>query len=125
MSSSYNGIIGSTSRNGTTVSQTLGSTARIILNVSDAVPMKWFKHGLFSMTLTQGVSGGIGATIIGFVGGASTVIAGVSAGTAVGSKIMGTTGSASFGFPRPAYIIIEPVAGVAGFTVSFGLAGWY
>jgi len=122
----YNGIIGTTTYNGTTAAGgTLGATASVTLNVSTAVPQKWFKHGLFSLALTQGVSGGIGAQVVGFVGGASFVIAGLTGATTVGSKIFGTTGGATFGFPRPAYIVIQPVAGVAGFTATFGLGGWY
>lgn len=122
---SYNATIASKTLNGSTVSQTLGATASTVVQISNEVPMKWFKHGLFSVLTTQGVSGGFGAQVIGFIGGASFVIAGVTAVTAVGTKLMGTSGSPSFGFPRPAYIVIQPVAGVAGFTATFGLAGWY
>lgn len=121
----YNGYIASITRNGSTVSQTLGATASVVITVDSAVPQKWFKHGLFSVVSTQGVSGGFGAQVIGFVGGASFVIAGITAVTGVGSRIFGTTGGATFGYPRPAYIIIQPVAGVAGFTSTFGMGGWY
>jgi hypothetical protein len=121
----WNGIIGSATRDGSTVSQTLLATATLVVPIGAQVPNKWFKHGLFSCVLANGVSGGIGIQIVGYIGGASFVIAGTTALTTVGSKILGTTGGATFGFPRPAYAIIQPVAGVAGFTATLGMGAWY
>ena len=114
----WNGIIASTAT-------TMAGASTTILTINPAVPQKWFKHGLFSCVLTNGVSVGIGAQVVGYIGGASFVIAGFTGGTTVGSKIFGTTGGATFGFPRPTFIVIQSVGAATGFTATFGLGGWY
>jgi hypothetical protein len=122
---SYNGLVASLTYNGSTVSQTLGATASAYVNAVDALPHKYVKTGIFAVNAKDGVSGGFGCQIVGGVGGATFVIAGITGIAAVGSSPMGTTALALFGIPRPAYVKFEPIAGVAGFTASVYLTGDY
>lgn len=121
---SYNGFVSSITRNGSTTSQTIGTTAVVYTQVSDSVPQKYFKTGLFGV-LTNGVSGAYFVNVVCSVGGATFVAAGITAVNAAGSRIIGATGSASFGVPKPVYVQWGSAGAIVGVTASLYFAGDY
>jgi hypothetical protein len=119
----YNGFLTNFVYGSTTLNPQLATIGTS--GVVATVPAKWFQQALFSVVTTQGLSGSFFATIYGYVGGASIVIAGVTAVSAVGSKIVGATPSI-LGCPRPAFVTVQPTGAAAvGFTASFYMAGEY
>lgn len=120
----YNGLISSITRDGSTASQVIGTTAVVYTQISDAVPGKYFNTGLFGV-LTSGVSGAYFVNVVCSVGGATFVAAGITAVNAAGSRIMGATGSASFGIPKPAYVQWGSAGAIVGVTASVYFAGDY
>lgn len=121
---SYNGLISTIALDGSTTSEVLGTTAVTYTQISDSVPAKYFKTGLFAVR-TTGVSGAYFVNVVCSVGGATFLAAGITAVNAVGSRIMGATGSASFGVPRPAYVQWGSAGAIVGFTASVFFAGDY
>jgi hypothetical protein len=128
----YNGLVASLTLNGSTVSQTLGTTAVSKAVIVAAVPNKYFSSGQFAVQATQGVSGGFAVVIVGAVGGATYIIAGRTNITAAGGwpvppvLYVGTSGSIPhLGFPRPSYVSFEGTGTIAGFTAGVFLAGEY
>lgn len=109
----------------------LGATASATVKVDPAVPNKFFKNGFLALHAVTGVSVGFYCNVYGYVGGASFLIAGRTAITAVGTYIMGTTGIATGGgvgpnpFPRPGIVEVGPTNGINGYTFSLYLAGEY
>ena len=122
---SYNGLVAQLILDGSTASEVLGATAVTYVNAVSAVPHKWFNSGLFAVKAADGISGAYSCIIVGAIGGATTVIAGMTGGTTLASNIIGATGSASFGFPRPAYVQVGAADGVLGVTLNVWLAGNY
>lgn len=131
---SFNGVIASLTLDGSTTSEVLGATASQTVNVSDSVPQKLFFDGYIGVHVTEGVSGGFGFQVLGSIGGATFVIAGQTGIASVGNYRLGITQSGATGagatlystsFPRPSKIVFEPIAGVAGFTVSIGMMARY
>jgi hypothetical protein len=130
--SNWNGFVSSLTRNGSTVSQTMGATAVAYSQVADAVPGKYFSSGQFAVATTQGVSGAFFVNVVGAVGGATFVIAGRTAVNAVGGfpipliLYVGSSGSVpNRGFPKPAYVQWGSAGAVIGFTAAVYLAGEY
>lgn len=125
----YNGLIASLTKDGSTASQTLTGVSYV--RVVDSVPGKFFSHGQFAVTLTQGVSGAIGINVIGGIGGATYAIAGRTNLSGVGSfplpaYIYGVSGNpVNTGYPRPAYVTFESAKAVSGFTAQVFFAGDY
>jgi predicted ATP-grasp superfamily ATP-dependent carboligase len=115
---SFNGHLAS-------LTQTLQVGGVSYVTVSAEVPQKWFRTGLFAIKTLDGVSGSFGVQIVGSVGGATFVIAGVTTVNSAASRIIGTTGGATFGIPRPMYVAFQSAGTVTGFTASVYLAGDY
>ena len=122
---SYNGLISSITRDGSTVSQTIGTTAVVYTQISASVPAKYFKTGLFGVRTVDGLSGAYFVNVVCSVGGATFLAAGITAVTALGSRIMGATGSASFGIPKPVYVQWGSAGAIVGVTASLYFAGDY
>jgi hypothetical protein len=126
----YNGLIANLTLNGSTVSQTLGTTEVRFVGCTNAVPGKFFNFGQFGLVCTQGVSGVISVKIFGGVGGATYVIAQRDA-IAVGSfpipiLLYGNSGlPTNQGIPRPYAVGFSATGGIGGFTASVFFAGEY
>jgi hypothetical protein len=131
---SYNGLICSKTLDGSTASQVLGSSGVAYVGVTHSVPAKFFSSGQFGIQVS-GVSGRFGVEIVGAVGGATWIIAGRTAITAVGGfpiPFLNYTGASDSvaaiqkGIPRPAYVAFGAGAtGTVGFTASVFFAGEY
>lgn len=129
----YNGLVSSKTLDGSTVSQTLGTTAFTYTQIADAFPMKFFSAGQFAVQTKAGQSGTIGVYVVGAIGGATFLIAGRSGIATVGGWPMGIynytglSGSVAItGIPRPAYVQwANHGAAFAGFTASVFFAGEY
>lgn len=105
-----------------------GGTSISVVNVSDAVPMKYFKQGFGSVRTTEGVSGSIFVEVMASIGGSTLIIGGCSAITTLGNNVIGFTALQSIGagFPRPSKVIFGAAGAVGvGFTASVYLAGEY
>jgi hypothetical protein len=128
----YNGLVASSSLNGSTVSQTLATGAQQNVPPVAAVPNKFFSDGQFAIAVS-GISGLIGVQVIGAVGGATYVIAGRTNISAAGGfpipmvTYIGTSGTPiNVGIPRPAYVSFQAgVTGAIGVTASVFFAGEY
>ena len=93
---SYNGLIAQT---------TLTSFNGIsYTNAVDTVPSKLFKTAVFSARVSTQVGGTMSINVVGAVGGATFIIAGVTGIRATGNYIMGITASATYLTPRPIYV---------------------
>lgn len=128
----YNGLICSLTLNGSTLTQTLGTTEVRFVGCTNAVPGKFFSFGQFALTCTQGVSGTISVKIFGGVGGATYLIAQRDAVTAVGSfpipliNYVGISGTVqNQGIPRPYTVGFSATGNIAGFTANVYFAGDY
>lgn len=91
---------------------------------------KWFNQGTIACRTIDGVSGTFFVDVYGSVGGATFLIGGLTAVSAVGNVIIGTTGTAGMGtlgtgFPPPTKVVFGSASGVSGFTASIYLAGEY
>lgn len=127
----YNGAVASLTLNGSTVSQTLGTTAIQYVGVTYAFPSKYFSTGQYGLVCTQGVSGTISVKIFGGVGGATYVIAQRDSVTAAGSfpiplLLYGNSGNpVNMGVPRPSWVGFSATGNIAAFTASVFFAGEY
>ena len=129
---SYNVYVTAMTRNGSTTSQVLGTTAVAYSGISASVPNKFFSRGQFAIQTTQGVSGAFFVNIVGAVGGATYIIAGRTAISTVGGfpipqlLYVGVSGSVTqVGLPRPAYAQFGSAGAIVGFTATVFLAADY
>ena len=129
---SYNGLVASSSLNGSTDSQVMQGSSQQNVGCNAAVPSKFFSNGQFAIQV-QGISGTVGVQIVGAVGGATFVIAGRTNISGVGGfpvplvKYVGTSGTfEGFGFPRPSFVSFQGGStGTIGLTASVFLAAEY
>lgn len=121
---SYNGrlsdtLIKGSSTGGEFAVLTGSSTAAIV----SSAPAKYYDSALFAVTV-QGVSGTFAAFVIGSVGGATYVIAGVTGIAADGSTLIGTSAAVQ-GVARPTHVEFQSAEDGCGFTASINMAAEY
>lgn len=123
---SWNGLVASI------VNPGLSGTSHVSVNT--VMPAKFFPHGQFAVSATEGVSGQFNVNVIGSIGGATFIIARRVGVAAIGSfpvsmRIYGESGSPiDMGVPRPIGVDFQNALGstaVAGFTASVYFAGEY
>ena len=118
---SWNGVIATD-----TIILLSGTSGSEVFEVTAAAPAKALTRGIFSANVTSflGAGGGFaGVVVVGAVGGATFVIAGVTGLNANGNYIMGTTASALNLMPRPAYCFVDGFSMSA--AIAVGMAGEY
>jgi hypothetical protein len=117
---SWNGVIASSTQN------ILSGSGAESGPVSAEIPAKLFSSAVFGARVTgftTGSGGHFGVVLVGAIGGATFVIAGVTAITANGNYLMGTTADATSLIPRPSTFLVQGFSG--GATIAIGMAGEY
>jgi hypothetical protein len=89
-----------------------------------AVPAKHFSDVNFGV-VTTGISGSYAIFVVGAVGGATGVIAGMTGVAANGSVFITGSSGGITGVPKPAYVQWASAEDTAGFTSSVFMAGEY
>ena len=120
---SYNGFVSSLIKGSSTGGEDAVLDGVSASSIVETIPAKFMNRAIYAATIT-GISGTISVNVIGSIGAATYVIAGVSGIATNGTHLIGSS-TESGGSPRPSSIEWASGEDGSGFTGSVFMAGEY